>query len=212
MLETIFGVCLILAPVCLLLAKMLGKVVEKQNKQVCEKFGATDVFEIGKYRGGGLVDETDVPTTLFSASCAVTEFDFAILSGKVKLGTIPRDSVLQVDVEDRSTVEKRVTATRLLTIGVFALAAQKKKKDTRFYLTVTWEDDRGVVQRPMFEWSGMSANRLAADKAAQRLRSHLKARRERIGEADRKCPFCAEIIKAEAKVCRYCRSDILQQA
>lgn len=26
--------------------------------------------------------------------------------------------------------------------------------------------------------------------------------------ANRKCPFCAEIIKAEAKVCRFCGRDI----
>jgi hypothetical protein len=26
--------------------------------------------------------------------------------------------------------------------------------------------------------------------------------------AERKCPFCAELIKAEAKVCRYCNRDV----
>lgn len=32
------------------------------------------------------------------------------------------------------------------------------------------------------------------------------------GDISRKCPHCAESIKAEAKVCRYCGRDVIEAA
>jgi len=37
-------------------------------------------------------------------------------------------------------------------------------------------------------------------------------RTKTLGADERKCPFCAEHVKAEAKVCRYCHKELSLQA
>lgn len=54
------------------------------------------------------------------------------------LGVIPCDAVSNVLVEDQSTIEKRITATRMILVGVFALAWRKKTKKELAYLTIFW--------------------------------------------------------------------------
>lgn len=40
----------------------------------------------------------------------------------------------------------------------------------------------------------------------------VKAKEARaIADGGRKCPFCAEIVKREATVCRYCQRDLPQE-
>jgi ribosomal protein L7/L12 len=43
---------------------------------------------------------------------------------------------LTARVEDSGTLNRRITATRLVTLGVFALAAKKKQDDREVYLTI----------------------------------------------------------------------------
>jgi len=33
--------------------------------------------------------------------------------------------------------------------------------------------------------------------------------RKQLSEGMKKCPYCAELVKAEAKVCRYCSHELL---
>ena len=71
-------------------------------------------------------------------------------------GKIPIQAITNVVVEDASTAEKRVTATRLLTVGVFAFAAKKKQVNAHFYVTITWGQGK-IPNETMFEFEGKDA-------------------------------------------------------
>ncbi len=58
------------------------------------------------------------------------------------LGIIPFESIKEVLVEDRTTIERRVTVTRMLAVGLFAFALKKKEKHQQAYLTIEWQKER----------------------------------------------------------------------
>lgn len=69
---------------------------------------------------------------------------------------IPLAAVKNVLAEDQTTVEKRVTVGRLLTLGVFAFALKKKTKNQLAYLTIEWNDGR-FDHDTIFEFEGNGA-------------------------------------------------------
>jgi hypothetical protein len=60
--------------------------------------------------------------------------------GTIKLlAKIEKTSVQDVLIEDASTIEKRLTLTRIALLGPFAWALKKKKVTEQAYLTIKWK-------------------------------------------------------------------------
>jgi len=81
---------------------------------------------------------------------AATETDFILFEKKKRIGEIPKKAVKQIAVEDRSSLQQRLTATRLVTLGVFALAAPKKKKIEEYFLVISWVDEKRMEHNTTF--------------------------------------------------------------
>lgn len=56
----------------------------------------------------------------------------------------PWSDIRSVEIEGPDEVQKRVTATRLIGLGVFAFAAKKKQKHA--YVTVTSDDGEAIFE------------------------------------------------------------------
>lgn len=189
-------------------------------KAVFKSIGSIEEIYLPKYLGGfenASVEQNDV-------YCAITESDFVFLTesdfvsltalgqeidrkfGK-EIGKIPRNSINAIILEDKSFVAQRLTATRILTLGIFSLAVPKKKKDKEYCIVFDWEDENFVKQNVVFEFSGYGADEFSR-KAFHFLNKYKKPKIQRLKPDEKKCPYCAEIIKVEAKVCKHCSRDI----
>ena len=125
-----------------------------------------------------------------------------------ELGKIPRDAINQIIVEDKTKITKRLTTvTRLAIFGPFALAMPKKKKSDEFALIIDWTDKNAINHNTIFEFTGYQCQEYA-NLAGNKLNEYQTSRIERSALGEKKCPFCAEIIKKEALICRFCRSNL----
>ena len=53
---------------------------------------------------------------------------------------IPIDKIIDIKVEDASSIERRLTVGRLLLVGIFAFAWKKKKKNELAFVTIEWKE------------------------------------------------------------------------
>ena len=103
-------------------------------------------------------------------------------------------------LEDKTSVGQRLTATRILTLGIFSLAAPKKKKNKEYCIVFEWEDDNGEKSNAVFEFSGMACQELSTA-AFNKLKEYKPI-------TTKKCPFCDETIKIKATICKYCNKEL----
>ena len=179
---------------------------QRRNKKL-EELKPAARTSVGKYLAG----LPNVGQSAFEIDCVVVGDQFLFLDGIGReLDKIPRDSINQIIVDDKSQITQRLTVPRLLALGVFAFAAPLAQKHKTFCLVIDWDDEKGVRQNTLFEFEGESSA-AQANAAANVLKRHTKPKVERLQSSEKKCPFCAEIIKREAKICRFCRSELPEE-
>ena len=176
----------------------------QSSESLLKKYGAQTHFRVGKYLVG--LDRCNYVTNDVECVVAPHDFVFAKMSGE-ELGRVPRDSIEEVVFDDKSQIAQRLTATRMVAMGVFALAAPKKRKIKEWCIGIRWVDGKGLKRSTMFEFSGNNPEE-DANRAANMLLRYIQHRPQQAPtpvlateSADSKtCPFCAETIKG----CRDC--------
>lgn len=139
--------------------------------------------------------------------CIVVDQDFLFfLPPAREICRLPRRSLSRVRVEDNTTISKRLTTvTRLAFFGPFALAMPKKKKQASFYLLLDFVTSPGLASQAVFAFSGLGCQASASAASSYFISNAIS---HPYASPDQKCPFCAEIIKAEAIKCKHCGSNL----
>jgi len=193
--------------------------LQSRSKKKLEELKPIDKVSVGKYIAGiptantpvdalcTITNENDIVKSFMQMFLIVFLVNFGLGNVGSELGRIPRDRINQIIIDDKTQISQRLTVTRMLTLGIFSLAAPKKKKHVEFCLVIDWNDEKGIRNNTIFEFTGSLSNTLA-NKAANTLNKYVKSRTA-IMEADEKtCPYCAEKIKKAAKLCRFCNRDV----
>lgn len=126
---------------------------QKKNETLLGEMGIkkSDFVLSGTYVGGHVEinDTMENSCLLIRKDCL--EFCKAKYPPAVKSGseipeftgaTIPLDSIEDVSIEDRSQIQNKITAGRLLLVGVFALAWRKKKLQKMQFVVVKWKSGK----------------------------------------------------------------------
>lgn len=192
-----------------ILVVSLERSESRRQNRLSKETGAVAKIGVGKYIAGLPETVSMEPGVL----CFILTNDFVFVSISSKeIGRIPRNSINQISVVDKSVVNQRLTVSRMLTLGVFSLAAPTNKKQSEFCVLIDWDNELGMRQNTVFEFSGtdFSVVPLAerANQAANALQKYVLPKVHSLTPDEKKCPFCAEAIKKEATKCRFCGSNV----
>ncbi|MDB5181163.1 MAG: hypothetical protein JWO54_926 [Candidatus Saccharibacteria bacterium] len=70
---------------------------------------------------------------------------FEYVRGKKTLLTLPSSEIETYNVEGKEDISRRITATRMVTLGIFALATPKKNVKREQYLTIILKDGNQLI-------------------------------------------------------------------
>lgn len=160
---------------------------------------------IGRYLGGFALATSPQD----AVDCLIDSSAFVFVNKHNKeFGRIPRSAVLDIFCEEKPQLLQRLTATKNITFP--NLGVGKHQPLTGYCLVIDWQsgDSRNNV---VFEFRGI-APRVNAHGVETILKSSCKAAVPPLRFDERNCPFCREIIKREALICKHCRMRITDPA
>jgi hypothetical protein len=109
-----------------------------KNSSSDAKEKSTQSFNV-KYLGG----HSELSPGFGSLNFYTDRFEY--VRGKKILFTLPSEEVESYSIEGKEDISRRITATRMVTLGIFALATPKKNVKREQYLTIVLKDANQLI-------------------------------------------------------------------
>lgn len=184
--------------------KQLLRVKAKGKKHIAN-------FKVGTYVVG-----LSLNGPIKNITCLVDEnnlvfIDKSIIAGDTEAGYIRRDAINSIDIIDKTAKRhETINPLGLLVggkIGLMSAMAGRDVKEKEFRVVIDWHNPKGLKCSAEFAFQGENSDR-DANEAANNLKKFIKEKAFIMKNDERKCPFCAEVIKKEAKICRFCNREL----
>jgi hypothetical protein len=157
-----FWIIGILFIIMLFMASNSGQNAITKNNEIltADGFSALAKIEAGKYIAGHPeIDKSLKMVSIFPKGDWLYIFEHpngSRINMPIHKAGIQMKSIKNILAQDSSTIEKKVTIGRLLTVGIFAFAIKKNKKNELAYLTIEWNDGK-FDHETYFEFEGKNA-------------------------------------------------------
>ena len=132
---------------------------KKKTNKVLSDSGAIDkIPNFGKY----IIGLPNVNFQYTEITCGISDELLVFISNAGNyFGHIPINSISNIYIDRKTNINQRLTATRILTLGVFSLATPKNKKTEEFCIVIEWNDESEIIQNTIFEFSGNNCAQVA---------------------------------------------------
>jgi hypothetical protein len=116
----------------------------KEKKEILESRGLTEneVAHIGSYVGGHPALDDTIPLCHAYKKGTNLILTKGLGLEEVRGSEIPISCIDNIILQDASTIDKRITTGRMLLVGVFALAWQKKEKNEMAFVEIQWHQGK----------------------------------------------------------------------
>jgi hypothetical protein len=139
-----FWAVLVILVVFIIISAVFGSSDIEHVREHLKLKGLTvsDFKKCGTYVGGHpSLNETIQGMTALKKDGQLMLHEFPLMSATPKYkASIPIDKITNIQVEDSSSIEKKLTIGRLFLVGIFAFAWKKKKKNELAFVTIQWKD------------------------------------------------------------------------
>jgi hypothetical protein len=156
----LFWIIIIGIIVLFVIAAVSGSKQANETKETLSRRGLKieDFKFIGSYVGGHPLVNNNIDRVVFRSEGEDVLFYNQPTGIQLpsEVFRIKKNSITVIDVEDSSSIEKKITLGRVLLVGVFALAWRKKKKNELAFVVVSWNDGR-FDHATTFSFTGTNA-------------------------------------------------------
>ncbi len=156
---------------------------------------------LGRYLAGF----AEATTSLDEVECRIDESAYNFSSrDHDDFGQIRRSAIVNIFAVEKSELLDKLSSTRRISFPALGIDPRKPQPLQGYCLVIDWRDLSGERHNAIFEYLGPFA-RVKAHNDVTTLTRFRAPHKSPLRFDQKRCPYCAEVIKKDAIKCKHCQ-------